>query len=168
MVPKILTGAHGTATEVPTQPDEVAVWLIETVNSVMVLGDTDPATGTRPMMMRSQFLMVTCGLDWVPGGQYPRRADDTHDVRVLPLDGAVTAGLMGTAGLPGSGSPWVMRTAFPGGDVVAVRVSELVASALVTGELPLQGRHLALAFHRGVRLTALAVASCRESVGGVG
>ncbi len=156
-------GPYACASVIAAQPDEVAAWLIETTNPTAVLGNTDPGTGHRPMTLRSKFLMVTCGLDWVPGGGYPRRENDTHDVRVSPLPDGWSADRLNGA-LPQAESGWILRAAFPGTEADALLTSSLIASALAGGELPMQGRHLALAFHRGVRLTALAVIAGREHV----
>ncbi len=155
-------GPYGRASVIGAQPDEVAAWLIETSHPVAVAGDfADTAAGVRPMMLRSRFLMVTCGLDWVPGGGYPRREGDTHDIRVSPIPDGWSVDRLSDS-LPPTEPGWVMRAAFPGTEADALLTSSLIASALTAGELPMQGRHLALAFHRGVRLTALAVIASRE------
>lgn len=127
-------------------PNVVDAWLINTVNPVIV------TFNAQDTVLRSQFALSLAQVADLPGGSI--REEATH---VLAL-GAVTKpfelGQLDAGELPAVGGT-LLSAQFQGDDDTARRVAFTVAQGFAEGEIPLQGRHIALSFVRATRMVAL-------------
>lgn len=146
-------GDIGHAAQIDAGEREIDAWSISTVHPVTVVDNT---RGYPVGALRSQFLLSVHRLNQLPDGD-PHRVGDTHAIIITVATPAVMINrtVLGMAPIDTMGG--LLRAQFPGGpdDLTARQVAVVVNRAIVTGELPIQGRHVALGFHRGVRLIAM-------------
>lgn len=125
-------------------------WLIDATHPVLI-----NAGGQGGQIMRSQFMLTAARMDDLPGGGYPRQRDATHVLAFGMLAREFKAAWLDDGVKPAIGGMLLSAQFETASDLFAAAVCRTVAVGLARGEVPMQGRHVALTFLRCVRMVAL-------------